>query len=432
METLALRPWFGNSETRSRIAQDSAQRNLGFVRNSPPDVETSLQARHIDSFRNGTAFSMATGSWQTSVTDKCVVYYIAFAGTILAWACPQTGCIQLRFLVSGHGFSLFTLAQEEISQIAISATTVIAMTVLGKCFAWGLSSGLQGLMGQSPSCIEIHAETHQWVSVSGSAVAILGIDEHSVTHITTWETTSHQTHRFVMHCNTDTTREIRPRQMIILPGAKSVVFFKRFLGESRYVWFQRTNLKGQIESSGRMEHPDIEDYSRHSEHLFPVYTDNCVTIWSYVRRKGVLDIHQTKVNSWEIMRVVYDTKTDQLEVRRHTVQHSIQTKLRATDFFWWKDVAYFGNYENELGKLEILDLNTSVCKNAHMCTSTLVPEDEETFGNWHNGDSWLMGNETFLLYVRYVHLIVFINTSGYCTSSSKLTEYLLRTSWSQI
>lgn len=121
--------------------------------------------------------------------------------------------------------------------------------------------------------------------------------------------------------------------VMITSGEQSIVFFERILNKSSWVRFIRMNLQGQIESSGYMEHPNIKGYSMHSENNTPVYTTGFVTLWSYAGSRQKLD----------------NTKADRLELQRHTVEHSIRTRLSKKEFLWWKDVAYLGNYTTPIG-----------------------------------------------------------------------------------
>ncbi len=93
-EPLALKPRFGNPDDSSRTSEDQLSKTLtktrGFsqgVLHIPdglsPGSAASLLARHIDSFRNGTALSMAIGGWETKVYGKGGSSQVDFAGSIL-------------------------------------------------------------------------------------------------------------------------------------------------------------------------------------------------------------------------------------------------------------------------------------------------------------------------------------------------------------
>ena len=417
IEPLALRPWFGDSEMSSRTSRRFLQGATTVPDGTSPAGEASLHAKHIDCFRNGTAISMATGKWQTQGRDSNILSHIDFAGSILTWTDRQVGCIRLKCMISGWGVSLFTPMKEEIRQIAISDSTVVAMTLSGKCCAWDLSDGLQKLAGRPPECIETHVVEAQITFVSGKTVAALYHVSDDIMMFTTWDIKAQQSHHFEIQINQGILTERYNYFVIITSSGQSIVFFERIFDKTNYVRFTRTNLKGEIESSGCMDHPEIQGYSMHSENAIPLCTLGRVTLWSYAGRRGKLDAQRNKAKPWEIIRVVYDTKADQLELQRHTVEQSIQTRFRAEDFLWCKDVAYFGNYgRNGIPELEVLDLKTSVCKKAEMSASTLVPEilespledeeDDEGRRSFWMQEFFLLGNESFLVSVRYVYPIV--------------------------
>lgn len=424
VEPLALRPWFGNSDISSRTSKALLRRALTL-----PDGQASFQARHIDSFRNGTAFSMRIDKWKKEMYGDVFPSYIDFAGSILAWAYQRTGFIQLKCLVSGQRVSLFTPTREEVGQIAISEKTIVAMTLSGNCCAWDLSMGIRTVGGQSPKCIETHAVHVKNFVVSGSTVAILHDSDEEMMSITTWDFKRRQSHQFRIGINKGAFSELYSYFVIVTSDEKSVVFFERVFDESAYVCYTKMDLKGQIQSSGCMEHPNIEDYTLHSETRTRAYTTGYVTLWSYAGRRQEPDAQQAKLAPWEVLRVCYDMEAGRLELQRHTVESSIRTRFGTRKFLWWKDVAYFESYAGGPGELEVLDLKASVCKKAEMSASTLIPETLKHFmaeedDVWYSDfddpgpsqppDSLLLGNESFLLIARAGYYI------GWCFEDIKL------------
>lgn len=389
-----------------------------------PDAAASFHAAHIDSFRNGTAFSMAMSKWhsqQPQALGNSIPSRVVFAGSILAWTDQQIDCIQLKCLLSRTRVSLLTPRQAKVCQIAISDSTLVAMTLSGRCCAWDLSLGIRNMGGRSPRCIETHARQTEFLVVSAMTVVVVHDSSEETVNFTTWDIENRQSHHFRIKINRGAFPDTYDYFAIISPGEKSVVLFERLLCQTNYARFTRTDLKGRIESSRRMEHPDIDDYSRHSEYAAPVCTAGCVTLWSYAASR---EMRQTTDSTWEVMRVVYDTRADRLELQRHAVEHWIPTRLSKTDFFWWKDVAYIGNYANRHEDLEVLDLKASVCKTAEMSASVLVPKPLESQGfdmdyGWRSG--FFLGNESFLISVRYVRRLNYM--IGGCTSSGTAIEY---------
>lgn len=309
---------------------------------------------------------------------------------------------------------------EAICQIAISASSLVAMTLSGRCCAWDLSVGIQNMGGCSPRCIETQVAQAESMVISRMTVAILHDSSEELVNVTTWDIGRRRSHRFQIKINRGAFPDLYDYFAIVPPGEKSVVFFERIFDHPNYVRFTRTDLKGRVNSSECMEHPNIDDYSRHSEHALPACATGCVTLWSYAANRDMLNSWQTKASTWEVIRVVYHTKADRLELQRHKVKHSTLTRPNKTDFFWWKDVAYIGNYIGGREELGVLDLKAGVCKKAEMSASALVPKSLERhvvdvdYG-WRRG--FFLGNESFLISVRYVCQIVS------CTSSSTAVWY---------
>ena len=224
---------------------------------------------------------------------------------------------------------------------------------------------------------------------------------------TTWDIKARQSHIFRRQINQGISPEKYTYFVSVNSRGDSIIFFERIFDTSKFfrytlVRFTRMNLHGQVESSGYIEHPGMWNYSDHCEHAVPVCTTGRITLWCYVGRR---EAHLTEANAWEVMRVVYDTSSDRLELERHAVKHFIGTELRAGDFFWWKDVAYFGSYAGGPEELGLLDLKASVCKKADM-SPLEGPEwyldSSERCGS-RERPVYLLGNESFLVSVRYVH-----------------------------
>lgn len=405
VKPLTLTPWFGNSEMPSRIPECFLQGALKSPSGLSSNDKASLQAKHIDSFRNGTAHSMATGKWPAQGGYNEMLCRIDFAGSVLAWVDRYPGCIRLKCLISGQSVSLFTPTREEIRQIAISDTTIVAMSHAGKCCAWDLSSGIRDLEGQAPECIETNVGEPQIMFVSGGTVVALYHGSDETMSFTTWDTKDRQLYKFRMQITQGKSIGMYNYFVIVTSGGKSVVFFERVFDKTNYVRFTRTNLEGRIESSGCIEHPDIGSYSMHSENAMPVCTTGCVTLWSYSGSRAVLNTQLQNTNTWEIMRIIYDTNADRLEVHRHAVEHSIPRNLCAGDFLWWKDVAFFGTLSVGPGELAVLDLKAAICKKADMSDSALI---QGSLRYWENDNvvgtsepflahEFLLGNESFLI-----------------------------------
>ena len=400
IEPLALRPLFEDLDTSAPTSKGLLQGAFPVPDGLSSGAAASFHARHIDSFRNGTAFSIAIGKWQSQEHEQSIPSRVCFAGCILAWTDWQIGCIQLECLISRVRVSLFTPGRETVCQIAISDVVVVAMTLSGKCCAWDLSIGIRNIWGRSPECIETNVAQAEFMLVSSRTVAILHDSSENIVNVTTWDIRRRRSDHFQIGIDRGAFPDSYDYFAIIIPNQKSIVFFERVFSHSSYARFTRIDLEGQVKSSGCIEHPNNDDYSRHSEYAIPTCAIWCVTLWSYAKDR---DPWQNEADTWEIMRVVYDTRLDRLELQRHAVRHSVQTRLSKTDFFWWKDMAYISNYVNGREELEVLDLKASVWKKAEMSASALVPKTLERhvvdvdYG-WRRG--FFLGNESFLICVR--------------------------------
>lgn len=404
LQSLTLKAWSGTSNMPSSTSRGFFQGVRTLPSGLSPGGAVSLRARQIDSLRNGTAFSMAKGKWQTQEYN---LPEVDFAGSILAWTVLEAGCIMLKCVVSGLSVSLFAPPREILRHIAISDTTIVAFSDSGRCYAWDVSGGIQGMEGQSPESIETHVEEWQMTSILGKTVVANNHDhDKPIMYFMTWNIQGHQWHHFQIQVNqSGFDPSSYCTSVIITPGGTSFVFFETV---SRKVRFTRMDLNGQVKASGSIDHPDFEDYSMHSRYSTVVCTVSCVTLWSYAKGWEVRDTQLTKTHALEIMRVVYDTKTDRLEIHTHVVKHSIQTDFNAEDIVWWNDVAFFWNQADETQELHVLDLKASICKRAEMSVPEALDQLENRSMEEDSGFFPLLflGKENLLISIRCVHLIV--------------------------
>ena len=265
VEPLTLRPWLDVSEMSSGTSKGSSQGTLVSQSDSLAGGKTSLQVKHIDSFRNGTAFSMAKGNWPDEFDNQLahidISYEVAFAGSILAWVDSQAGFILLRCVISGQRVGFYTPARKPINVIAISKTTIVALTFSGKLYAWDLSDGLLALEGQAPYLIETYTDALEVVKILEGVFVVMYRSSDRMMNFTTWDMEARQLHAFQMQIKQGSF-EVDDYLVTSIAGSKSIIFFERSLEKTKYVNFTRMNLNGQIESSGCMEHPDIEGYSQ--------------------------------------------------------------------------------------------------------------------------------------------------------------------------
>lgn len=86
VDPLALRPLFGDLDTSAPTSKRILKGAFPIPDGLSPGAAASFHARHIHSFRNGTAFSMAMGEWQCQGRENGIPSQICFAGCIFTWA----------------------------------------------------------------------------------------------------------------------------------------------------------------------------------------------------------------------------------------------------------------------------------------------------------------------------------------------------------
>ena len=210
----------------------------------------------------------------------------------------------------------------------------------------------------------------------------------------------------------------------IANDGKSVVFCERVCGSPNLAHHARFRLHGQIESQGSTEFPYIEGSTKHYEMKVAPgdygRDHGEVPLWTYVWR-GQAPSSGPPSDIWRVLHVSYNTQSNQLEVKEQQVEDLTRSGPGDGDFFFWKDVAYFGSSTTASGRLKVMDLKQSVCRDAAMSFSDFVDErmgdlDPDLF------KPIVLGDERFLIHLRGDYYVIWCFDKN-ITMSNEIKEY---------
>ncbi|CAF9907605.1 MAG: hypothetical protein ALECFALPRED_003548 [Alectoria fallacina] len=388
VESMVLRPWYTEEKSPLQIPEGLSE-----------SAVLSLKAEHVDAFRNGTPFSIAvakTESWYDGFASGPVEY----SEGVLAWLTTGDKSIHLKWLASERSATLTPPDEGIVGDFILDGSCLVAFTLSRICYVWRLPDGVQAVEVLAPKSFISYSLRVMSMIASDSRLVILYEDDHEKVHLTTMDIETGTMHHFKIRLkgSNETPFDFN---ITITREDKSIVFFERFLGNPSYVYFTRVTASGEVESQGHIKHPDISNYSRHSESRMPSPPVNGgVVLWSYIRH--IPSYLNAIPDTWLLLRIVFNSDQDRLEVEEQTISHIGKTPPgTADDMIWWKDVAYMKNHLIEQGKPEVMDLRESICMPAEMSLlglpephsiSPSIDEEEE--------QSFLLGDEIFLISIR--------------------------------
>ena len=328
-----LRPWYGES-------LDEASIQLAYPNGSSLREQLSTKAAHVDAFRTGTAFSMAMGKMDVEA-GRDFPSNTDYNKGLVAWATKAQAGIVLRCLITGREATLTLPEGYTVGRICVSASLIVAFVRQGdvrSAYAWERFESLEDIGKKDPRRLDLDLANTTFYFVMDKTLAV-SVETSNGFDMVVWDGEENAYHRFPLSLQFQS--KPARRFFHLCNQGKSVVSFERYLGDTSRVHFTRYNLKGEIQSKGSMEHPNIDDFTAHSEHTFLIPTNKHIPLWSYIRTKQYVSFDQgDRMYTWEIVRISYNTLADRFEITNHNIERTRDLSKFFEDFFWWKDVAY--------------------------------------------------------------------------------------------
>ena len=195
--------------------------------------------------------------------------------------------------------------------------------------------------------------------------------------------------------------------MMLDNRGETLLLFGRdsFASGSNHFHYIRTSLDGNVLAQGVVQ-VDLKDYRDCSEGenldhgSVPKETNGQAVIWFCAKPQPECR------DSSELMLVCYNFQEDRLEVRKQVITglhlkprdpRSTSSPPERSPFFYWKDVAYFLDWDDERRYLSVVDLQDSTCREAKMGVPRDVPAFVQDLVEESIMSMALFGDETFLV-----------------------------------
>ena len=156
---------------------------------------------------------------------------------------------------------------------------------------------------------------------------------------------------FSFKCQGPSTSNAASIHIALTNDGKSVVFFERVFGSPNLVHHARFSLHGQIESHGSTEFPYIEGSTKHYEMKVAPgdyrRDHGEAPPWAYVWR-GQAPSSGPPSDTWRVLRVSYNTQSNELEVKEQQVEDLTCSGPGDGDFFFLERRGIFWELNNRV------------------------------------------------------------------------------------
>lgn len=385
-----------SAQTMAPLLQDwytkrEIDRGLQIPTGLSADSVASLEAKHIDAYRTGHAFTYARHEWECfeSNLDSGLVTY---ADGVMAWVdATDSDFVKLLDLRTGQTWSFLPEARTGITEIATSSSMVAALGS-GRCHVWNYRTG-------ESFTLLLPSHRRASIVVSGESLAIRSIsgqpEANSRIDVVTWTLRDQKTLCFPGALSLGERKPAsglaRSKTMLDNKG-ESVLLFYWTYGYSKkekhsQIHYIRTSLDGTVLARGVFETIDTTQYHFYSDDIVPKETDGQAVIWAFFKNDSLS----------ELTRICYNFQKDRLEVRTQIV-----TSLRThddimSDIFSWKNAAYFFACRHGRPYLKVIDLHDSTCIDAKMDFPNTLENFDLPFSEGNPSEVLLFGDETFFI-----------------------------------
>ena len=344
----------------------------------------SLKAEHVDAYRTGHAFTYASHKWDCCHCDD-LLGHVAYAEGVMAWvAGDHHSLVKSIDLRTGQKRSFLSEDRTALHAIAMSSSMVVALSS-ERCNVWSLTTGETHVLRYQSS------DERGFVSVSDKSFACAyhqyGIGEEDGFDVLTWTLKDQRPSRFFLAIPTETnTQSI----MLDSNGETLLFFYHSWSGAPMHFYYSRFNLDGDVLAQGVIKTPSLESYHDCAEYAVPKEANGRAVIWSLAKSPREMR------NFSEIMLICYNFQKNCFEIRAGMVDGLGMTIHSTSHLFYWKDAAYYLDYEpgSCFNTIRVVDLQELTCRDAKMDTPTST--SDMLVHHWEH-EPLLFGDETFLI-----------------------------------
>ena len=264
--------------------------------------------------------------------------------------------------------SYVTEDRSALSEIAVSASMVAALSLSGKCFVW--ASRLDSVLS-----IQLPSARSEKILLSGNALAIIfrpdRTSDGSRVELMTWTLDRMITKSFFAGIETQEPQNPIIRFVFDAQGATILLLermhnpaptFGSEVTRQESVRSTRFDLAGVVLAQGRIEYPGIgEDWNDVVDVGMPAQANHPATIWSIFPHTS-----RFRTSHLECRCIRYDFRRDCLILDRYNLM--IPYTDERTCLHFWKDIAYYWTFTDYNPELHVVDLQESTCERARVAT----------------------------------------------------------------
>lgn len=155
----------------------------------------------------------------------------------------------------------------------------------------------------------------------------------------------------------------------------------------------RASLFGDVLTQGGVENPDISYCYYCSGATVAKEANGQIVIWSLAKHP-----HEVRDSS-DLMLIYYNFLEDRLKISTQVVSKFSVDLARPSSVFYWKDAAYYLQYDDTDCRLRVIDLRDSTSSQAKMDLPISTQDFDLELQKWASRQTLLFGDETFLITV---------------------------------
>ena len=369
-----LRPWTSTEDIKLRAPYPLRSSKLVL----------DMYAEHQDAFQTGNAFSRIQIPHGQHIFDNIAMFTHAYSNGLLAWVgeLGQSDVIYLRDLESGLERTFMPTEREDIDEIELSETLLVATTASSRCYIWAHDTLRPPYSLRVPSlCPE------NIFRVSKTSLALLQVRQSaSLVPVILWklrdswqdQPIDRPPQAAVSHFSTQTETGHYWQDLYIDRTEMHLIALNSMFNETkRSHKFNITHLSAEGKSlfKGSIACHFSENVTWTIHENSPIHNHRFLDIWMVARinNSDLLDIKETGITH---LRYFLDKKTLHfLEQTTLSHSHVLPGEKMMGAFFPWKGIAYFEEPRSHAGSellyhSRVMDSREETCSEARMFRPT--------------------------------------------------------------
>lgn len=330
----------------------------------------SLKAEHMDAYRTGNPFCMASGRVKFA-RGQALNERVAYSASVLAWidGSDRRECHCLNFS-TGMQKTFMTEERLTMTHIATSASMVTATSPGGRCIVWNFRN-------EEQVSFKLPSAQIKKLLLSGETLAIVFTPKSSgrgsQIKVFTWRYGDPHPNYFSLSLQIRKPECSYETKVMFDDQGQSILIFERIcdrrFSETQSVHSIRASLSGEVRAQCSLEGLSMDGHWDYVNNINPVQARRFATIWSAMTWPLIPDI-TVDSTSFEVKSICYDFTMNELRLDTRRINVPLVSEKLAYSF--WEDVAYVWRHDPlNPTTLNIVDLRRSTCTTAFMAKTNM-------------------------------------------------------------